>query len=112
MPAEFLQREVRTVKQFKADEDNQCKNRQRHGQRQPFEGVVAEVPWNSFPVCRYLCHSILQCHLSGAKPKGRRAGGTALFVLLTPVKYRAAARSHYLIVSSSFNARCCTSTGN
>ena len=52
MPAEFLQREMRSAKQFVADEDNQRKNRQRHGQRQPFEGVVAEVR-PSFGGCRF-----------------------------------------------------------
>ena len=43
MPAEFVQREPRAVCQFEADEHDQREDGQRHEQREPLEGAVAEV---------------------------------------------------------------------
>ncbi len=41
MPAEFFQREIRAFCQFKADKNDERENRERHQQREPFEGAIS-----------------------------------------------------------------------
>ena len=104
MPAELAQGELRTVCQFVTDKHDEREDGQRHEQREPFEGTVAEMR-AGFGGCRFQirfrrsrgneAQISSKNHFNSEPPyvgsyfeksKGRRAGGTAPFVRLTPIK--------------------------
>ena len=105
MPAEPAQGDAGAVRQLVTDEHDEREDGQRHEQREPLEGAVAEVR-PGFGRCRIqfrllfrrsrgneaqasprnYIQSLLTSAPTGLKSKGRRAGGTTLFVRLTPIK--------------------------
>jgi hypothetical protein len=78
MPAKFLNGGPGTFEQFKADDDDERENGQRHGQRQPFESPVPEMALPGFRIFNHVrgfVHFLRSLFVGQLKSTGRRAGG-------------------------------------